>query len=590
MRLLLKLLPLVGLVLLTEHAWSQALPPLGGFLPGAAQPETVGKALTKEHAPTTTEALPPAIAAQRPTPTKLSEDAKKIKFKLNGIILEGNHVYTKADLLPIYRDKLHKTISVADLFGIVQNITNYYRNNGYIISRAVLPPQHVKNGVVHVRIVEGYLDKITVGGDPRGAKAQVQAFGCKIKECPPLKLNRMEEYLLLANELPATQVKAVLSPSKSKTGAADLTLLTQNKRFTGYASYDNYGTRYIGPQQITANLAVNSWVRSGDAAQITATKTPKGGELTYIDINENMPVDDLGDRWLIGGTRTHTHPLFVLRPAQIDGLNNNYYTTVYYPMIRTRQESFTLRTGFNYLDSEVTTIANLQLYTDHLRSFDFGETYNFVDNYRGSNMISADFRQGLPILGYTSNYNPATAKTSRPGGRGDYTKLAATISRLQGIYGPFSLFAIAQGQWAANPLLASEQFTFGGSQLGRGYDVAELIADRGAAASLELRCDIPIQKFLIQAVEVYIFSDGAIVWNRKNIPGTQRKDDAISAGAGLRVFATKYLSGNVMWAQPLTRKVLAEQQEKQIIVNGQIHNIGNGSAPRVFFSVVASFN
>jgi len=33
------------------------------------------------------------------------------------------------------------------------------------------------------------------------------------------------------------------------------------------------------------------------------------------------------------------------------------------------------------------------------------------------------------------------------------------------------LYGLFKGQWAFNPLLASEQFTFGGSQLGRGYDV-----------------------------------------------------------------------------------------------------------------------
>ncbi len=584
-----KVARMAGLLLLVGNAWAD-IPPLGGFLPGAAQPEVVGKALTKEHAPANLPTNLPTLAAPKEAPSGLSAEAQKIKFQLNDIVLEGNHVYSAAELRPLYQNKLHKVITIAELFEIVQSITNYYRNNGYILSRALLPPQHVKNGVVRVRIVEGFIGNITVAGTPHNATSQVQAIGNRIKVCRPLRLDRLEKYLLLENEIPETTVKAVLAPSKTKTGAADLTLITNNKPITGYASYDNYGTRYLGPQQMTANLQFNSWIFSGDASQITFTKTPKGGELTYIDINENMPVDDEGDHLLLGGTRVHTHPLFVLQPSDIDGLNNNYYGMAFFPMRRTRSESFTLRAGFNYLDSEVTTIADIQLYTDHIRSLDIGETYNFTDNWYGNNTISADFRQGLPILGYTSNYNPATAKTSRPGGRGDYTKLAATLSRLQAIHGPVSLYGVFQGQWAANPLLAAEQFTFGGSQLGRGYDVAELIADRGIAAGLELRYDVVVEKLLVQAVQFYIFSDAAIVWNRKNIPGTQRKDDAISAGVGMRFFMTKYITGNVMWAQPITRKVLAEEEQKQIIVNGQVHNDGNGSAPRVFFSIVASLD
>lgn len=556
--------------LLEQNAWSEQTP----TLPGPAMPEQVSKALTKENkAVTSAVATPIAMPKEKPSP--LAEQAKKIKFKLNGIILEGNHVYSTQQLSPIYKKDLHKTITVAELFNIVQGITNYYRNNGYIISRAILPPQHVKNGVVRIRIIEGYIGKVDVGGNPGNTRCLVQAMGNHIKECPPLELKRMEKYLLLENEIPSTQVKAVLSPSKTQTGAADLTLMTETKPIVGYISYDNYGTRYIGPQQMTANLGFNSFINSGDSAQFTMTKTPKGGELTYNDINYNTPIDDRGDRWLVGGTRAHTHPLFILQPVQIDGLNDNYYTTINYPIIRSRTQSLTLRTGFNYLDSRVTTFDQL-LYADHLRNLDLGGTYNFSDRWYGSNLISGDYRQGLPIWGYSSDTNPDTAQTSRPGGHGNYAKFALQASRLQAVKGPFSLYAIISGQWTFVPLLASEQFTFGGPILGRGYDVAELIGDRGLAGSLEARYDLSLEKIWLRDLQLYVFYDAGEVWNLKFIGGVPRKISGTSTGIGARFFFDKYISGNFMWTQTLTKQVAAEEL------------IGDGRRPRVFFSVVAS--
>lgn len=563
-----------GLIFGAGNTWAD-LPPLGGFLPGAARPESVSRALVPEQ-PAPQQVGAPSVVRPQQAPSAANEQAQKIKFQLNAVILEGNHVYSNAQLSTLYKDKLHKTISVADLFAIVQDITNYYRNNGYILSRAILPPQHVKNGVVRIQVIEGYVDKVDVSGTPKGAQCQVLAIGNKIKECPPLQITPMEKYLLIANEIPGTQVKAVLAPSKSKPGAADLTLVTETRPITAYASYDNYGTRYIGPQQMTANLSLNSFIASGDETQITATKTPKGGELTFTDINYNMPVYAHGMRWLVGGTRAHTHPLFVLRPAQIDGLNDNYYTTVTYPVIRTRTKSLTMRGGFNYLDSEVDAFEAL-LYMDHIRSFDLGGTYNFSDTWYGSNLITGDFRQGLPILGYTSNTDPDTAHTSRPGGRGDYTKIAMTASRLQTIKGPFSLYGLLQGQWAFNPLLASEQFTFGGSQLGRGYDIAEILGDKGLAGTVELRYDIGFQKNIISSLQLYTFYDWGLIWNFKFVGGTPRKQSGTSTGLGARFYMTKYISGNVMWTQTLTKQVAAEEL------------IGDGRRPRVFFSVVASF-
>lgn len=568
LRLPFKLAGIAALVLLT-NAWAD-------ILPGGAMPDTVGRALTRLPA-STPQSLPPQQLEPEKTPSPLGEQAKKIKFKLNGIIIEDNCVYSDAVLRPLYQNKIGQTISVAELFDIVQAITNYYRNNGYIISRAVLPPQHVKNGVVHIRVIEGYIGNVDVTEKPYCAKCQALYFGYKIKQCPPLEISRMEKYLLIANEMPGTSVRAVLAPSKQHVGAADLSLVTINRPATAYISYDNYGTRYIGPQQITTNFSFNSIFNSGDGAQITGTKTPKGAELMYIDANYLVPIDNEGDRWLVGATRTHTHPLYVLQPVQIDGLTENYYTVFTFPAIRKRSQNLTLRAGFNYLDSNVQTF-DIKLYQDHIRSLDFGLTYNFADSWRGANLISTDFRQGLPFLGYTQDTS-LTAQTSRPGGRADYSKITLTMSRLQGFpKGPFSLYLLVTGQWGFNPLLASEQFTFGGSQLGRGYDVAELIGDIGAAGTIELRYDTPIPRIKLNALQIYAFYDAGMIWNRLTAFGTPKQISGTSAGIGARFQITNYISGNVMWTQTLTKPVQALMLVKD-----------EGRRPRVWFSVVASF-
>lgn len=547
--------------------------PLGGFLPGPALPEQVGKAIQQQE-PKPMRALPPAIAPPKEVPTPVSEEAKKIKFKLNAIVLEGNHVYTTAQLRELYKNKLGKVVSVAELFEIVQNITNFYRNNGYILSRAILPPQHVKNGIVHIRIIEGYISKVDVIGHPKGAKCLVLAYGKKIIECRPLEVKRMEKYMLLANEIPSTQVKAILSPSKTVQGAADLDLATENQLVTGYLSYDNYGTRYIGPQQMSANLTLNSFITSGDIGTVTVTKTPRGNELTFIDSNYTMALNDEGVRWQLGGTRTQTHPLFILAPIQIDGLNVNYYTTLFVPITRTRTESLTFILAFNYLDTW-TTIFSEQLYTDHIRSLGLGFNYLFSDDWLGSNAVYGDIRQGLPIWGWTSDTNPETAQTSRPGGRARYTKLDLVLSRLQLIKDPVYVFGILKGQWAFMPLLAAEQFAFGGSQIGRGYDVAELIGDKGAAASLELRYNYALNKVL-QTMQFYLFYDAGMAWNFRQIGLTPRRQTATSGGFGVRFFFQRYVSGNFTWTQPLTKKVAAEEL------------IGRGERSRVYLSLVAA--
>ncbi|OGT58531.1 MAG: hypothetical protein A3F14_06040 [Gammaproteobacteria bacterium RIFCSPHIGHO2_12_FULL_43_28] len=554
-----------------------ALPAYGAVIPGSAQPEQVSRALVEEEAKPTAVPSVPTVKEEEKAESPLGPEAEKIKFQFNGFIFEDNVVYSKEQLLPIYKDKLHQTISVADLFKLVQGITNYYRNNGYIISRAILPPQKIQNGVVKIQIIEGYLDEVNVSGDPKGAKCILKAYGKQIAACRPLQLKRMEHYLLIANELPATQVKAVLSPSKTKQGAANLTLDAKNSLVTGYAAYNNYGTRYIGPQQMTANLALNSFIASGDSSQMTFTKTPKGSELTFIDANYTLPIFNEGVRAFLGETRSRTRPLFVLADSKIDGINSNYYAILYFPIIRERSRYLTLQTGFNYLDSYVTSFDE-PFYTDHIRTLSAGGSYNFADRWYGSNLIYVDTRLGLPILGYSSDSNPATALTSRPGGHANYFKVYGQISRQQAVKGNFSLYGEARGQYAFSALLAAEQFAFGGSIIGRGYDIAELIGDRGAAGTLEARYDWAVEKTLLNRVQFYVFYDIGVIWNVLTAPGTPKRLSGTSTGVGARMYMMKGVSGNFMWTQTLTKEVAAEEL------------IGDGRRPRTFFSIVAELD
>ncbi len=68
-----------------------------------------------------------------------------------------------------------------------------------------------------IQVIEGYLDQIYVTGKPGGAKCLVEGFGYQIRKCPPLQLTWLERHMLLANEIPNTSVRAVLSPAKKRT-------------------------------------------------------------------------------------------------------------------------------------------------------------------------------------------------------------------------------------------------------------------------------------------------------------------------------------------------------------------------------------
>jgi len=541
-------------------------------LPGSTQPGVLSNYLADQESKKTPSALP-AVRPPRQEPSSLGPQATQIKFKLTKIILEDNHVYSDKQLSVVYKDKLNTEISVAELQNIVQEITNYYRNNGYILSRAVLPPQHVQNGIVHVRIVEGYISHVNVIGVPKGAKPLVRAYGEKIAQSRPLQMKVMEHYLRIANEIPGMQVKAVLEPSKTETGASDLNLSAEERTLTGSFSYDNYGTRYIGPNQDTINAALNSIFRPGDTTRATYATTTRPQQLKFYDVSYQAPLGSNGMTGALGKNHSSTIPGMDLATVEINGDSSTYYSILQYPLLRTRAQNLTLDGGFIYLDSQVTSFDS-PLYTDHLRTIKFGGNYDFADRFNGSNLLGIHAEQGLNIFGASNNPNSFT--TSRFGADGIFTKFVVQAARIQPIYGKFSLFLLANGQYSFNPLLASEQYGFGGSQLGRGYDPAEIIGDKGVGGTIELRMDVAPGWALLNSFEPYLFYDAGVIWNLKDVIGIKSKQSITSTGLGSRFIFTKNLSGNLMIAQPLTKSVAAMEL------------IGRGRNPRGFFSIVAS--
>jgi len=549
-------------------------------LPSTVMPERAIETLATSPTEMTPTVAPETVHKNQQAPGSLGEAATKIKFQLNKIILQGNHVYTEAQLSPLYKDKLHKIITVAELQNVVQDITNYYRNHNYVLTRAVLPPQHVSNGVVIIQVIEGYIDTAKVVGSPKGSKSLVAAITDKIVNVHPLDVKQMEHYLLIANEIPGTQVKAVLEPSKSHVGASDLELVTQTKTGNGYISYDNFGTRYIGPNEVTAGGELDSIFLPGDSTQFNVSRTTRPQELKFLQALYNMPIGSNGGRLIFNANQALTRPGFILTPLKIDGDAATFYAMLQYPLIRTREQSMTLDAGFYYIDSRVLTLPQgATLYADHLRTLRGGIGFDFSDSWYGSNSTSVHVEQGLEVLGATPVSQASSGFTSRIGGSGHFTKMELQYSRSQQ-FGTthYAAFFIAKGQWALQPLLAGEQFAFGGVQqaLGRGYDSAEIIGDRGLAGSIELRMNLSPAKYFMQAAQFYIFYDAGVIWNAKNVIGQLRKQSATSAGVGSRMVFGPHVSGNVLWAQPLTRPVDA------------LALIKDGRQSRVFFSITAS--
>ena len=215
-------------------------------IPPRAEPGQIERYLQEPAAPQIPRKGPDLNGDFRVPP----DEAEELSVVLPSVAVEGSTVYSDEELASLYEDRLGQKIALAEVFRIADAITARYRNDGYILSRAIVPPQTIKGGAVTIRIVEGYIDEVRIEGEVRGDRALLNAYAAKIMRSRPLSIAHLERYLLLIDDLPGISSEAVLNPAEDTPGAADLVILINEDVTDGFVRLDNRGTKFNGPVRL----------------------------------------------------------------------------------------------------------------------------------------------------------------------------------------------------------------------------------------------------------------------------------------------------------------------------------------------------
>jgi hemolysin activation/secretion protein len=448
-------------------------------------------------------------------------------------------------------------VSLADVYGISTTLTNKYRNEGYILTQIVVPPQTIEGGVVRLQVVEGFVDGITVeGNDQQSALQLVRKYASHIQTGKALNTRDLERYLLLIDDLPGVQARSILSPSKTVGGAADLRIIVERDPYDALLAIDNYGSRYLGPIQTTAAASANSYFGNNEriTGQIVLAPDPNmGTELAFFSVGYDQPVWDNGTKVKVLLTHTSTEPGYTLDEFNVRGRSQFASVTLEHPFIRARAKNLYGHVTLDWRDVESRNILEPTRH-DRIRALRAGTRYEFLDTMLGVgiNSLNIEFAQGLNIFGSSDE---GDANLTRPLGDPQFTKVNAEIQRLQRVTSSVNLLVAARGQWANNALLSSEEFGVGGIGIGRGFDPSEVVGDDGVAGKIEVQWNKPYPWNFVQDYQVYSFFDAGRVWNDDATTSSLKTDTLTSAGVGLRADFMEQTEAGVAVAFPLNRDV-----------------------------------
>jgi hemolysin activation/secretion protein len=464
--------------------------------------------------------------------------AAETALRIRHISIVGATVYSAEQFAELYSDLIGETVTLQAVYDLAGRITAKYGADGYVLSRAIVPPQQLdpKGADVRIQVVEGYIEKVEWPPQLATYVDFFSDYAARITAERPANIRTIERYLLLAGDLPGLKFKNSLKPHPTKVGAAILVVEVTEKPVDLYGRVDNRGTPARGPMEFLTTATANNLLRIHDAFSFSYAGAFKTRELQYYAANYRQVLTSEGLTAFINASygfgRPGTFPLEILSYRTKSAYAEVGMT---YPVIRARERNLSV-TGLwfwsddrsSFFDMPDTPPSTL----DKLRGFRLKADTDSADQYGGINQLNFVFSHGYIGLGSTNNNNELA---SRANGRVDFTKMELALSRMQPLFDRFSLLLASYGQYALTPLLVSELCGYGGRLFGRGFDPSQFVGDTCLELLGELRYDIPLELKGLTQAQLYGFVDHGWLHNIAPVVGTFSSVDAASFGAGLRL-------------------------------------------------------
>jgi hemolysin activation/secretion protein len=428
----------------------------------------------------------PRLDLQEPVrPALTAPDSYRVLVK--GFRITRATAFAEASLTPLLRAYVGRELGLADLEEAASVITRFYRDRGYLVARAYVPAQEIREGIVEITVLEGRLGalKIFVPEGRRSETSPRLVRGIISANQPPgsvIRSEGLERGLLLLSDTPGITARATLSPGEEP-GTSDLTVdVGDPPVLTGSADIDNFGNRYTGAFRLGGTAFLNSPGGIGDlvTARIQASTGSQNARLGY-----QMPLGYKGLRVGAAFSFVRYKLCCGFEGADANGSASDFTATGQYPFVRGR--NFNLYGSLSASAKRFGDRSGDIKFSDRtVRAVAPGVSGDSRDSAMGGglNAFSLALTSGKLDLTGAGELSQDEITTQKNGG---YSKTNYALSRLQRLGSATSLYVSLSGQMASKNLDSSEQFALGGPYGVRAYPTGEAIGDEGMLVAVEGR-------------------------------------------------------------------------------------------------------
>lgn len=417
--------------------------------------------------------------------------ASSATVTVKAITLSGNTAVPTADLQEATAGLVGRQVSLNDLRTAADKISDLYRAKGYMVARAYIPAQQIKDGVVEIQIIEGRRDGLSVksSGDPIVNQSYQQSVvDAALPKGKILTEADLERGLLLLGDLPGvTDVKATLDPG-SEVGTSNVNVQTAPaNRFFGSVDVDDFGYKYSGQWRTGVTAGVNSMTGYGD--QLTFRGQTSWGQDTarnnYGRIAYQIPIGDDGLKLGAAYANMYYRLGYNYSGTNTNGTAGTWSFFGTYPFYRSRDFSLYGQMGYDNLKM-INNSMGFEISSKTLNNGSVGLQGNSRDVFLGGgiNTFGVNMTYGDLYLANSNGYATTDSLTANTGGA--FQRYNININRLQRITDSTQGLINFYGQLSNKNLDSSQQFILGGPSGVRAYPTGEGAGSQGGVAQFEV--------------------------------------------------------------------------------------------------------
>ena len=417
---------------------------------------------------------------------------------VNAITLQGNSQYSETRLRALYATQLGTRLSLEQLRAIAARIQDFYKDNGFLLTRVIIPKQDFADGhPVEMVVLEGRLAAIEVNHAERYRAERIRQFihnaGLQIGR--PFKFNDLRRAIALLNLQAGIQVTTKLRAGQER-GYTDLVVdVHPQPLFAGSAELNNFGSSHTGRDRAMSTLSMSNATGLGDQLNLLGLYSFGQGNAYFARMDYKLPINTDGTSVEAFASGGNIHVGRQLQVLNIRGRSVSLGWGIAQAQVLSPESILSYHAFLQGTDLRQEILGTV-VSRDRVRKLRIGALFTNRGPFSRT-QLDLDVHRGLgPTLGAMANDSP---NSSRPGADDRFTRITVDMIRVQQLLPRLELIPSLTGQYAFDPLVTGEQYTIGGAYSIRGQASAAYSGDSGYTATLEVRYNV-LSSGVLQAI------------------------------------------------------------------------------------------